>query len=190
MADPQYTLEVEPLDLGADVKAVGLDLVEQEGREPARGPDAARLWAAALGALAGTEPWALDFFSHLDRVRDYCRLRGVAFEEKASGRSLVIPAPSGKTLAELLERFAGETFGARAGALLASGDPGVEGELARRGVDAYHGAFRNYLFCAVCDLENGFLTLITEKLWASEVLRRIKPATASFPVEVGRPPEP
>jgi hypothetical protein len=187
MADPQYVLEVEPLDLGADVKAVGLDLMEIESREPARGADAARLWAATLGALPGTEPWALDFFSHLDRVREYCRLRGVAFEEKASGHSLVIPAPPGDALVELVERFAGETFGVRAGALLAAGDPAVEDELAKRGVDAYHTAFRNYLFCAVCDFENGFLTLLTEKLWTSEVLRRIKPATATLPVEVARP---
>jgi len=187
MADLQYVLEVEPLDLGADVKAVGLDLVEIESREPARGVDAARLWAAALGALAGTEPWAFDFFSHLDRVRDYCRLHGVAFEEKASGHALVIPAPSGDALVGLVERFAGETFGVRAGALVAASDPVVEGELARRGVDAYHTAFRNYLFCAVCDFENGFLTLLTEKLWTSEVLRRIKPATATLPVEVARP---
>jgi len=191
MADPPsvlpYLLEVEPLDLGADVKAVGLDLVEIDTREPARGRDAVRLWAAALGALAGNEPWALDFFSHLDRVRDYCRAHGIAFEEKASGRSVVIPAPSSDALTALFERFAGETFGARAGALVAAGDPAVEGELARRGVDAYHTTFRNYFFCAVCDFENGFLTLLTEKLWTSEVLRRIKPAAVSLPVEVARP---
>ncbi|SRR5579871_1002419 len=186
MPDPEYILEVEPLDLGADVKAVGLELVDIEEREPVRGRAAARVWAAALGALAGDEPWALDFFSHLDRVRDYCRLHGVAFEEKAGGHSLLIPAPSGDALAELFERFAGETFGSRAGALAKSGDPAVENELARRGVDAYHATFRNYLFCAVCDFENGFLTLLSEKLWASEVLRRIKPAAAALPVEVTR----
>ncbi len=186
-AEPQYVLEVEPLDLGADVKAVGLDLVEIESREPARGADAARLWAATLAALPGAEPWALDFFSHLDRVREYCRLHGVAFEEKASGHAIVIPTPSGDALTALVERFAGETFGVRAGALVAAGDPAVEGELAKHGVDAYHAAFRNYLFCAVCDFENGFLTLLTEKLWTSEVLRRIKPATANLPVEVSRP---
>ena len=185
--DLHYVLEVEPLDLGADVKAVGLDLMEVESREPAHGSDAAHIWAAALPALAGTEPWGLDFFSHLDRVREYCALHEIAFEEKSSGHSLVIPAPSPEPLAELFERFAGEIFGARAGSLLAAGDATVEGKLARRGVDAYHAAFRNYLFCAVCDFENGFLTLLTEKLWTSEVLRRVKPAVASLPVEVARP---
>jgi hypothetical protein len=187
MADIQYVLEVEPLDLGADVKAVGFDLVEIESREPARGIDAARLWAATLAALPGAEPWALDFFSHLDRVREYCRLHGVAFEEKASGHALVVRSPSSDALVALVERFAGETFGVRAGALLNAGDPAVETELAKHGVDSYHAAFRNYFFCAVCDFENGFLTLLTEKLWTSEVLRRIKPAVASLPVEVGRP---
>lgn len=187
MAELQYVLEVEPLDLGADIKAVGLDLVEIESREPARGIDAAKLWAAALSALPGTEPWGFDFFAHLDRVREYCRLHDVVFEEKASGHSLVIPAPRGEALIDLVERFAGETFGIRAGALVASGDPGVEGELAQHGVDAYDNAYKNYLFCAVCDFENGFLTLLTEKLWTSEVLRRIKPATATLPVEIARP---
>jgi len=185
--DPIYVLEVEPLDLGADVKAVGLDLVEIETREPVRGAEAAKLWAAALTALPGTEPWGFDFFSHLDRVREYCRLHGVAFEEKTSGHSLAIPSPPDHELVALIERFAGETFGIRAGALFATGDPAVEGQLAKHGVDAYHAAFKNYLFCAVCDFENGFLTLLTEKLWTSEVLRRIKPATAEMPVEVARP---
>jgi hypothetical protein len=187
MTDLHYVMEVEPLDLGADVKAVGLDLMEVESREPAHGTDAAHIWAAALAALAGTEPWGLDFFAHLDRVREYCSLQAIAFEEKSSGHSLVIPAPSPEPLAGLFERVAGETFGARAGSPLATGDLPVEGELARRGVDAYHAAFRNYLFCAVCDFENGFLTLLTEKLWTSEVLRRVKPAVASLPVEVARP---
>ncbi len=187
MANLHYVLEVEPLDLGPDVKAVGLDLMEIESREPARGSDAARIWAASLSALAGTDPWALDFFAHLDRVREYCTLHAIAFEEKSSGHSLVIPVPSPELLAGLFERFAGETFGARAGALLTAGDAEVEGDLARRGVDAYHTTFRNYLFCVVCDFENGFLTLLTEKLWTSEVLRRVKPAVAHLPVEVARP---
>jgi hypothetical protein len=100
---------------------------------------------------------------------------------------IAVPDPPPEQLAELLERFAGETFGARAGLVLAPGDAAVEGELARCGVDAYHAAFRNYLFCAVCDFENGFLTLLTEKLWTSEVLRRVKPALAGLSVEVARP---
>jgi len=187
MADLHYVMEIEPLDLGADVKAVGLDLMEVESREPARGGDAARIWAATLGALPATEPWALDFFAHLDPVREYCLSHAVVFEEKSSGHSLVIPAPPHESLVNLIERFAGETFGARAGALLTADDAAVSCELARVGIDAYHPVFRNYLFCAVCDFENGFLTLLTEKLWTSEVLRRVKPAVAGLPVEVARP---
>jgi len=187
MADLHYVMEIEPLDLGADVKAVGLDLMEGESREPARGTDAARIWAATMEALPANEPWALDFFAHLDRVREYCLLHGVVFEEKCSGNSLVIPAPPHESLIGLLERFAGETFGARAGALLTADDAAVACELARVGIDAYHPVFRNYMFCAVCDFENGFLTLLTEKLWTSEVIRRVKPAVAGLPVEVARP---
>jgi hypothetical protein len=186
MADLHYVLEVEPLDLGADVKAVGLDLMEVESREPGRGSEATRIWAATLRSLAGAEPWALDFFAHLDRVRGYCSLHEIAFEEKIPDRCLVIPQPQADALAGLIERFAGETFGARAGAALSAGDAAVEGELACHGVDAYHAAFRNYLFCAVCDFEDGFLTLLTEKLWTSEVLRRVMPAVAGLPVEVAR----
>jgi hypothetical protein len=187
MSDLHYVMEVEPLDLGADVKAVGLDLMEVESREPAHGNDAARIWSATLSALAGTELWALDFFAHIERIRGYCRLHEIAFEEKISNRCLIIPALSTDSLTGLIERFSGETFGARAGALPTASDASVEEELARHGVDAYHAAFPNYLFCAVCDFENGFLTLLTEKLWTSEVLRRVKPAVASLPVEVARP---
>jgi len=187
MTDLHYVMEIEPLDLGSDVKAVGFDLMEVESREPARGNDAASIWARTLGALPGTEPWTLDFFAHLDRVEEYCRLHDIAFHEKSDGHCLVIPSPSADILIGIVERFAWETFGVRAGALAASGDAAVESELARHGVDAYHNAFRNYAFCAVCDFENGFLTLLTEKLWTSEVLRRVKPAVAGLPVEVARP---
>jgi len=187
MADLHYVLEVEPIDLGADVKAVGFDLMEVESREPAHGSDAAKIWASTLGALSGNEQWGIDFFAHLDRVRDYCNLHAVHYEEKSSGHLLVIPSLPAESLSILLERFAGETFGVRAGAPLAAGDAAVEAELARHGVDAYHSAFRNYLFCAVCDFANGFLTLLTEKLWTSEVLRRVRPALTDLPVEVARP---
>jgi hypothetical protein len=189
MDKPQFVLEVEPVDLGPDVKAVGHELVEVESREPVRGKDAALIWAATLPALAGTEPWAIDFFSHLPRVREYCERHSIPFQEKSSGHLLVVPAPPSEPLAGLVERFAGETFGLRAGSLLTTGDDAVEAELARRGVDGYGAAFRNYLFCAVCDFENGFLTLLTEKLWASEVIRRIRPALVNLPVEVARPKE-
>jgi hypothetical protein len=88
-----YLLDVEPLDLGPDVRAVGLELTEaDENREPVRGPEAARVWSRVLRATAADEIWALDFFSHLDRVREYCNQHQVKYRE-AGTRSIVIPAP-------------------------------------------------------------------------------------------------
>jgi hypothetical protein len=185
-----YLLDIEPLDLGSDVRAVGLELVEaDENREPVRGTDAARIWARALSAAAGSEPWALDFFSHLDRVRDFCDRHKISFRE-ASQRSIVIPQPEISLVESLFDRFLSETFGARAGGPVLSGDAALEGELARRGVDAYHAAFPNYFFCAVCGFEDGSLVLLSQKLWASEVIRRVRPALRDIPelkVEVRLP---
>jgi hypothetical protein len=75
----------------------------------------------------------------------------------------------------------------RAGGTVISGDPELEGRLAARGVDAYDGAYRNFLFCAVCDFENGFLTVLSDRLWASEIIRRARPALSDLRVEVARP---
>jgi hypothetical protein len=179
-----YLLEIEALDLGLGVKAVGIELAENdENREPVRGPDAARIWSRVLPAAAGQEPWVLDFFSHLDRVRDYCDRHGVAYRE-ASTRSLVIPAPEPEALESLIDRFQAETFGARAGGLVVPGDPELEGELARRGVDSYDKAFPRYFFCAVCGFENASLVVLSEKLWASEVIRRVRPVLKGLDVEI------
>jgi hypothetical protein len=177
-------LEIEPLDLGPEVRAIGLELSEaDENHEPIRGAGAARIWSRVLRATAADETWALDFFSHLDRVRDYCQRHQVAFRE-ASSRSLVIPAPELAVLEPLIDRFQSETFGARAGENVAMGDAALEGELARRGVDAYHTAFPKYAFCAVCNFEDGSLVLLSEKLWASEVIRRLRPALEGQDVAV------
>lgn len=181
-----YRLEVDALDLGADVKAVGLELLHPQDREPVRGAEAARIWAAALRALAGAEPWALDFFSHRERIRDYCDAHQIACRE-AAARTLVIPSPPAEKLAALLERFEGETFGARAGAGVTQADAALEGELSRRGVDGYHAAYTQYFFCGVCDFENGFLTLVSNRLWTSEVVRRLTPALKDLTVQVQVP---
>ena len=73
---PPYSLDVQALDLGEDVKSVGLELVETENREPVRGEAAAEIWSAIFPALAANDPYAVDFFSHVDRVRDFCKARG------------------------------------------------------------------------------------------------------------------
>lgn len=181
-----YLLEVDPLDLGPDVKAVGLELIEPQNREPVRGAEAARIWAATLPALAGSEPWGLDFFSHLERVREYCHLNALPLRE-AAARSLVIPALDAGPLAGLFERFEGETFGARVGSGIELPDAQLEHELSGRGVDGYHAAFGRYYFCGVCDFENGFLTLLSNRLWAGEAARRLTPALKGLPVRVQLP---
>jgi hypothetical protein len=100
---------------------------------------------------------------------------------------VTVPQQPAETLAAIVERFAGETFGVRAGEPAASGDGDVEAGLALRGVDGYHTTYARYLFCAVCDFENGFLTLLSNPLWASEVIRRSKTALPGLPVEIARP---
>jgi hypothetical protein len=181
-----YSLEVEALDLGADVRAVALELIETESREPVRGEAAARIWAAVVGALAGTEPWALDFFSHLDRLREFCKAHGVTFRE-AAGRTIVVPGPVPEKLPKLFARFEGETFGARSGGAAVEGDAALEGELSHCGLDAYHTAYPRYTFCLVCSFESGDMTVLSEKLWASEVIRRVRPAVEPLEVMVSRP---
>lgn len=181
-----YRLEVESLDLGPDVRAVGLELIEAESREPVTGSEAASIWAAVVPALAAGQPWVIDFFSHLERVRDFCRRYAIIFREP-NAHAIVIPEPERAQLQPLFERFAAETFGIRAGSPRLAGDSEVEGALAERGVDAYHSAFPQYLFCLVCDFEGGFLTVLSHQLWASEVIRRAKTAAEGLQVEVTRP---
>lgn len=181
-----FVLEVEPMELGADVKSVSLELIDPNNREPVRGADAAKVWSRVLPAIAAAEPWALDFFAHIDRVRDYCVRHSITFRE-AAPRCIVIPSMPREQLAPLLERFEGETFGVRAGAPLPTADAVLESDLSHRGVDAYHAAFANYFFCAVCDFENGFLTVLSNRLWSSEVIRRVTPALKDLPLEVRVP---
>src|SRR5256885_1133051 len=183
---PPYSLDVETLDLGPGVKAVGLELLETQSREPVRGKDAAAIWAAIFPALAVNEPFAADFFSHLERVREFCKLHDIHFRE-AADRCLVLPQPSETQLQELFQRFDTETFGARAGGPIQGGDAALESELSRRGLDAYQREYAKYTFCAVCEPEDGWVTLLSDALWPSEVIRRIRPATQTLDVYIARP---
>ncbi|HEY4816715.1 MAG TPA: hypothetical protein VIH67_04745 [Candidatus Acidoferrum sp.] len=183
---PPFSLDVEALDLGADIKAVGLELLGTESREPVRGKDAAVIWAAVFPALAANEFFVVDFFSHIDRVREFCNLHEIHYREAAE-RCLVLPQPSETQLEELFQRFEGETFGARAGGLAQGGDAELEKELSRRGLDAYQPAYARYAFCAVCEPEDGWTTLLSQTLWPTEVIRRIRPAVQKFDVYIARP---
>lgn len=183
---PPYSLDVQALDLGPSTRAVGLELIETESREPLTGEIAAEIWSAVFPALANKEPYVLDFFSHLDRVRDFCNLQKIPLRESQS-RCLVILQPEAAHLRELIGRFAGETFGFRAGEQTLKEDPALEAELSHRGLDAYQAAYPRYSFCAVCEPNDGWVTLLSETLWASEVIRRVRPAAAPFDLYLARP---
>jgi len=183
---PPFSLDVQALDLGAGVKAVGLELVETENREPVRGKDAAEIWSAVFPALAGNESYVVDFFSHIERVKEFCKTRNIALREAAE-RNVVLPQPNQEQLRQLFERFEGETFGFRAGAAAQSADAALEGDLSKRGLDAYQSAYARYAFCAICEPEDGWMTLLSESLWPSEVIRRVRPAVQPFDIYIARP---
>jgi hypothetical protein len=183
---PAFSLDVEALDLGPGVHAVGLELIETENREPVRGKKAAEIWSAVFPALAGEEFYVLDFFSHIDRVQEFCKARKIDFRE-AGGRCVVLPQPRQGQLFQLFERFEGETFGLRAGDAAETSDAALEGDLSKRGVDAYQLAYERYFFCAVCEPEDGWVTVLSATLWASEVIRRVRPALLPFDIYIARP---
>jgi hypothetical protein len=183
---PRFSLDVEALDLGAGVKAVGLELLETENREPVRGKEASEIWSAVFPALVGSEPYVVDFFSHIDRVREFCKARGMVLREAAE-RCVVLPQPDQGPLRQIFERFEGETFGIRAGVAAESADALIEGDLSKRGLDAYQPAYSRYTFCAICEPEDGWVTLLSESLWPSEVIRRLRPAVQPFDVHLARP---
>jgi hypothetical protein len=183
---PPFSLDVQALDLGGNIKSVGLELVETENREPVRGKDAAAIWSAVFPALAGSESYTVDFFSHIERVKEFCKMREIAFREAAE-RCVVLPQPNQELLRQVFERFAGETFGFRAGATTQSQDAALEGDLSKRGLDAYQSAYGRYAFCAICEPEDGWVTLLSESLWTSEVIRRVRPAVQPFDIYIARP---
>lgn len=183
---PPFSLDVLALDLGGDAKAVGLELIETQNREPVRGKDAAVIWSAVFPALAGNESYAVDFFSHIERVREFCKMREIALRDAAE-RCVVLPQPNQEQLRQIFERFEGETFGIRAGAAAQSPDAALEAALSKRGLDAYQPAYARYTFCAICEPEDGWVTLLSEPLWPSEVIRRLRPAVQPFDIYIARP---
>jgi hypothetical protein len=183
---PPFSLDVETLDLGAGTQAVGLELLGTESREPVRGKDAAAIWAATLPALAANESFVLDFFSHVDRVREFCKMHEIHYRDAAE-RCVVLRQPTDTQLQEIFERFESETFGVRAGAAIEGPDTVLEAELSRRGLDSYQAAYERYTFCAICEPEDGWVTLLSKTLWPTEIIRRVRPAVQRFDVYIARP---
>src|SRR5258707_5267743 len=132
---PPFSLDVQALDLGGDIKAVGLELVETENREPVRGKDAAEIWSAVFPALAGSESYVVDFFSHVEMVREFCKIREIVFRDAAE-RCVILPQPSEEQLRQVFARFEGGTFGIRARTAVRCGDGALQCDLSKGGMCA------------------------------------------------------
>ena len=169
------------------MKAVGLELVETENREPVRGKQAAEIWSALFPALAGDEFYAVDFFSHIDRVQEFCKARKIEFRE--SWRALLgSAATQSRTTLPAFRTLRGRNlWNSRGTRLRKHPDAALEGDLSKRGVDAYQPAYERYFFCAICEPEDGWVTLLSATLWASEVIRRVRPAVLPFDIYIARP---
>ncbi len=84
-----YVLEAEKMDLGEGTSAVGLELLEAETREPVTGETAAQIWFAVFPVPIAGESAAIDFFSHLDCVSDFCDGRGISYRQPAAVNALL-----------------------------------------------------------------------------------------------------
>jgi hypothetical protein len=184
-------LEIEALNLGDDTRAIGVELVHPGAeREPVTGRQAAEVWSRTLPAIAPGEPLALDFPSPAEGVREFCASRRIGREGTGGFWVIALPSPeiqAREILAEAIERFESQTFGARAGSLAATPDQALEEDFARCGVDAYQEAHHRYTFCAICAFEEATVTLVAPRLWATEVVRRIAPALTDMDVQVHQP---
>ena len=94
-------MDVETLDLGSEIQAVGLELLETENREPVEGKEAAAIWAAAFPALANNDDFSLDFFAHVDRVKEFCKMNDIHYREAAE-RCIVLRAPTETQLQQIV----------------------------------------------------------------------------------------
>jgi hypothetical protein len=54
-------------------------------------------------------------------------------------------------------------------------------------MDAYQNAYSRYSLCAICDFENGSLTVLSEKISSAEILRRLRPVLTPLGARVDRP---
>jgi hypothetical protein len=183
---PPFSLEIQSLDLGPGIKSVGLELIGTENREPVTGRPAAEIWSAVALALAAGEAYAVDFFSHIVRVADFCTAHHIGFRP-AAGRCLVLQEPNAQQMRELFERFEPESFGFRVGAIVKQPDAALEANLSKRGLDAYRQAYDRYTFCGILEAKDGWFTLLSDTLWSSEVMRRVRPALLPFGVYLARP---
>jgi len=109
------------------------------------------IWSAVFPALAGRID-VVDFFSHIERVREFCKIG--KFVARCAERCVVLPQPDQEQLRQIFERFEGETFGRRRHGVAIGRRRASKATCQKRGLDAYQPAYARYTFCAICEPED------------------------------------
>ena len=183
---PPFSLDVEALDLGPGVKAVGLELVETENREPfvARRQRRFGRRSSLPWRMKNITSWifsatsiALRSFARRGRssiakqacAAWFCRSRGRVNCSSFSSASKAKPLEFAR---EPLRKLPMPRWKATF--------PSAASTPTKPPMSAT-------LFCAVCEPEDGWVTLLSATLWASEVIRRVRPAVLPFDIYIARP---
>ena len=144
---------------------MGLELIDPETREPVTGRGSREDLGGGVDCARGGRSLGARFFRASGTGAGVLPVAAASHFASPTSACWSFRSSRSRQLAAIVERFAGETFGVRAGGLLAQATRDVEAGLAERGVDALpHWPIRSYLFCAVCDFENGFLTVAERSL--------------------------
>ena len=138
---PPYSLDVQAWTLAKTLKPSAWNSSKRKAASPCADRKPPQSGPPPWWLLPAMKLMSLDFFSHLDRVRNSATLTASLYRE-AAARCLVVPQPSLELLRQLLARFEAETFGMRAGPAAANPDAALENELSHRGLDAYQPAYQ------------------------------------------------
>jgi len=169
-----YSLTWKTLDLGPGVKAIGMELIETRAAKPVRGKDA----IAILGRRSHCpRPHKRRLFSIFSGHPDASVIsaQGTTRFSRSGGPLHRRAAPSDEPSPRIDRAVRRETFGLRAGKGRSDRRYAIGERLSNAVLDAIRPPYTRYTFCVVCELDDGWLTILSEPLWPAKPFRRVRP---------------